>query len=305
MGTNYNVTLVFNEPKSSIYLEGVHQRVEVELQLVDSLMSTYKPFSDVSQFNNLGVDQAIEISIDTLKVISFAKRLNKLTDGYFDITVGPLVDLWGFGAKSKSLAQVPSHNDVSQVATLVGSDNFLLKDNALIKSAAVNIDLSALAKGYAVDKVSEALLEVGVRNSLVEVGGEVNGQGVNFRGVPWILGIELPSALGRKAHSTLNLIDMSLATSGDYRNFYEYEGQKYSHTIDPKTARPVRHKLASVSVLSESCMKSDALATALMAMGEVKGYEFATSQGVSAFFIYRKDNGFSSKSSGDFDQYLN
>jgi len=306
MGTRYNIKVVFNQPKQSAFIDSLHQKVKNELAKIDGLMSTYKIDSEVSKFNALKAGGRISLSPESEEVLLYSKKAFNFTGGYFDITVGPLVDLWGFGAGSKSLsAYSPQKTEIDQVSSLVGVDHIEISGSALFKKAPVEIDLSAVAKGYAVDKAANELLSNGVNNYLVEVGGEIAGRGVNLQGNSWHLGIERPDFPGRVAYTTVNLSNMSLATSGDYRNFYVKEGRRFSHTIDPKTFYPVQHQLASVSVISDSCMEADALATALMAMGEKVGYEFATKNGINAFFIFRSGGDFASKSAHDFDDYLN
>jgi len=269
-------------------------------------MSTYKDSSEISRFNHINAGEEIAISESTLEVLTFAKNIFDLTDGFFDVSVGPLVDLWGFGAKSKmDMFKKPSSGELEFTSKLVSSNFFKLKGGSLQKLSNVNVDLSAIAKGYAVDQAASVLMSDDISNFLVEVGGEVSVQGHNSRGKQWSLGIELPDALGRKAHSIVTLTNSSLATSGDYRNFYMDNGIKYSHTINPKTFRPVTHHLASVSVISDTCMEADALATALMAMGEDLGYLFAVKHNVVAYFIYRTADGYASKSTSGFDKLLN
>ena len=306
MGTTYNVSLVFSEPKSSTYIDGVHQKVKSSLILTDSLMSTYKASSEISKFNQINTGEELSISEPTLEVLTFAKNSFDFTDGFFDVSVGPLVDLWGFGAKSRiGKFKKPGSEALASASKLVSSNFFDIQGNRLRKISDVNVDLSAIAKGYAVDQVAIVLRSNTVSNFLVEVGGEISVQGHNSQGKRWSLGIELPDSLGRKAHSVVTLTNRSLATSGDYRNYYLDDGIKYSHTINPKTYVPVRHNLASVSVISDTCMEADALATGLMAMGEELGYQFAVKHNLVAYFIYRTKSGYEAKSTGGFDKLLN
>jgi thiamine biosynthesis lipoprotein len=304
MGTTYNVTLVFSEPKSSTYISLVHQNISSSLSKIDRLMSTYKPDSEVSRFNSLAVKQQIDISPDTVRVLNLAANINQLSSGSFDITIGPLVDLWGFGSKSTKGPILPIRSQIVQARDLLGFDKFALVDSSLRKLAPVQIDLSAIAKGYAVDVVASALAEHDVKDFLVEVGGEVAAKGVNQKGLTWLVGIERPDVAQRSLYSAVSLKDVSMATSGDYRNYFEHDSRQYSHTIDPRTGSPVTHQLASVSVIAESCAEADALATALMVMGEIAGYEFAQKNHVSAYFIFRDGDGFLSISSHLFDQYV-
>ena len=291
MGTSYSVKLVSDQSRSSAEIASLKESIDRALKQVDRLMSTYRNDSEVSQINQLAVNQSLKVSPQTFEVLSEALRISKLSDGFFDITVGPLVDLWGFGPKFRT-DFAPKSSQIASAKKQVNWRAISLAGQNLTKSELVEIDLSAIAKGYAVDRVALALETAGVKNYLVEVGGEISVMGHNKFHKEWVLGIERPNIVGRKAYTTLNLSGNSLATSGDYRNYYEKDGHRYSHTIDPKTGYPVEHKLASVSVVSETCMEADAFATALMAMGERKGYEFALKQGINAYFIYRENGAY-------------
>jgi len=304
MGTTYNVKFVINRFIPPEELNTIKTAIQNALNEVDNLMSTYKVTSEVSLFNALPVGQSLELSDKTYEVLAYAKKLYLLSDGYFDITIGPLVDLWGFGATGIRETP-PSSLDIKKAAKMVGSDHFELISGKIKKLSSSHIDLSAIAKGYGVDQAALSLKNLGINDYLVEVGGEVDTNGHKINGVPWILGIEQPDYRGRKAYTTINLEHASLATSGDYRNFFEYSGERFSHTINPKTLKPVQHKLTSVSVTAENCMIADALATALMVMGEEKGYDFAMTNGISAFFIYRTKSGFGTKVTPKFAKLLN
>jgi len=304
MGTTYSVKLVFDHPKPPDELNVYQIVVETALKRVDSLMSTYRSDSEVSILNNTPEGQSIELSAQTYEVLDAAQNISRLTDGFFDITVGPLVNLWGFGPRYEK-DKVPSGQDVLAAKSKVSWQAIQLSDGYVRKQLNVSVDLSAIAKGYAVDQVAKSLKQLNVANFLVEVGGEITASGLNKRKKTWILGIEQPNISGRTAYTTVSLNDKSLATSGDYRNYFEKDGVRYSHTIDPKTGYPVKHKLASVSVIADSCMESDALATALMVMGEERGYQFALKEGVDAYFIYRENEQFKISYTPGFEPYLN
>ncbi|MFT6345323.1 MAG: thiamine biosynthesis lipoprotein [Paraglaciecola sp.] len=304
MGTTYNVKIVFNHSKSSDELELYRGEIKKALHQVDVLMSTYRADSEVSILNNTPEGQSIPLSAQTYEVLSAAYNISRLTDGSFDMTVGPLVNLWGFGPKYEQ-DKVPSSEEVLSVKSNVNWRAIKLKDGQVKKSQNVSVDLSAIAKGYAVDQVALSLKYLKVDNFLIEVGGEISVFGLNSRNEPWVLGIEQPNIFGREAYTTISLDNNSLATSGDYRNYFEKDGKRYSHTIDPTTGYPVSHRLASVSVIAGSCMESDALATALMVMGEERGYQFALKEGINAYFIYRENEGFKTKYTPGFKLYLN
>ena len=304
MGTTYNVKLVSDNVRSPDEINDYQVVIERALSRIDALMSTYRNDSEVSILNNMPKGQSMSVSPQTYEVLSLARDISRFTDGFFDITVGPLVDLWGFGPNYKH-DQVPSNTDIVIAKEKVDWRAIELTEGKVYKNQDVSVDLSAIAKGYAVDQVALALKKLSLKNFLVEVGGEVTAFGLNKRNQPWVLGIEQPSITGRKLYAAVSLGNKSLATSGDYRNYFEKDGQRYSHTIDSKSGYPINHRLASVSVIADSCAESDSLATALMVMGEKKGYQFALSEGINAYFIYRENESFNTIHTPGFEPYLN
>lgn len=305
MGTSYSVKLITEGGLSDADYQRIAAEIQETLSRVDRLMSTYKPDSEVSVFNRTPVDTEVTLSSPTFEVIAASKRLYEMSEGAFDITVGPLVNLWGFGPDGR-LLKVPSEERLTEVLQQVGSNRFKLnvERGSIVKEAELAIDLSAIAKGYAVDQVADVLSGQGLRDYLVEVGGEIRISGLNLSRSAWVLGVELPDALGRQAHTVIGLKEGAMATSGDYRNFYQVEGERYSHTIDPETGFPARHHLASVTVVAETCAEADALATALMVMGEHKGLAFAKKYGVQALFLVRTSEGFEVLDSGKFNELV-
>jgi len=303
MGTTYNVTLVFPRKVDIQKINEIKTAVQASLNKVDNAMSTYKEQSELSKINNLPLNTPYQLSNEIEYVLSYAKALYGKTDGLFDITIGPLVDIWGFGV-SDSIYKAPKQDDLDEVAQGIGSNHFKIESGAISKKSPVKIDLSAIAKGYAVDQVEATLDKLSIQNYLIEVGGEISAKGKSPSRDFWVLGIEAPDSLKRKAFTRIRLSDASLATSGDYRNYFESNGRRYSHTLNPKTNYPVTHNLASVSVVAETCMEADALATALMVMGEQKGFEYAKQNAISAYFIYRDDQEFRFRSTLGFKQYF-
>jgi len=248
------------------------------LDRVNNLMSTYKPDSDVSRFNRSQSTAWVEVDAETAAVVARAIEISQQTVGAFDITVGPAVDAWKFGP-DKSEFLPPSEQRIAELQKIVGYKRLTVRGSqpGLKKSLpGVQIDLSAIAKGYAVDRVAGAIGELGYNRYMVEVGGEVVTAGKRANGGPWVVGVEHPDQQ-KKAMvlEKVELEDQAVATSGDYRNFYKYEGKKYSHTIDPKTCRPVNHELSVASIFAPDCMTADALATAAMVMGSAAAHQFA------------------------------
>lgn len=303
MGTSYTIKIVVRE--DLVNVADLKQSIDEVLSQVDAAMSTYKDDSELSRFNQSGVGLPFVFSTSTFGVIEYAHYVSTISSGAFDITVGPLVSLWGFGADG-AIHNPPADAKIASLLKNIGFSNLVMNasQKSVTKKQDLQIDLSAIAKGYAVDKVAEVIELSGVENYLVEVGGETRTKGVNQAGSVWRLGVEKPDVTGRSVVSVVEVPDMALATSGDYRNFFVSNGKRYSHTISPTTGRPVEHNLASVSVLAESCMEADALATALLVMGEEKGYNFAQEHKLKAYFIYRDQDAFQVRITDGFKPYL-
>ena len=289
MGTTYEVTLVADN-LGDARRAGLRAAIAETLERIEAAMSTWRPESELSRFNRAATTDPFPVSPDTVTVFQHALAVSALTGGAFDITVGPLVDAWGFGPPGHPPA-APAAADLARLREQVGWQQLAVDaEAATIRKLApdASADLSALAKGYAVDQVAELLEGEGFTNYLVEVGGEVRASGRNARDEPWRVGIERPSAGPPAVYRTVELGGQALATSGDYRNTYLLDGQRVSHTIDPRNGRPVTHALASVSVIDPLCVRADALATALMVLGPDDGYALAVEQNWPALFIVRQ-----------------
>lgn len=303
MGTTYTVKVV-----SAAFPESdrakIPEAIDAQLNRVNELMSTYLPSSELSRFNQSDGATPFPLSPETLAVFQVAARVGRLSGGAFDVTVGPLVNAWGFGPAGKP-PQPPSESELEALQARVGWDKILLDESqATIRKTdpRVYCDLSAVAKGYAVDRISQTLTSLGYEEHMVEVGGEVRAQGRNGEGQIWRIGVEKPVEIGRGVQRAVPLDDRAMATSGDYRNYYEIEGRRISHEIDPRTARPIAHRLASVAVVAETCAEADALATALIVLGEDEGYKLAVEQDLAALFLVRDNGGFVEKPSPRFEE---
>jgi len=304
MGTTYHVSTV-GLPAGMDY-EQVEQVVDGSLQEINRLMSTYTEESEVSRFGRLAPEQWFELSVHTYSVIKASQRLSQYSGGAFDITVGPVVSLWGFGPQY-TLDKVPSQLQIDQAKALTGFEYLQVDLEAyrIKKARPLRVDLSAIAKGYAVDEVVRALKRHGLDAGLVEVGGEVRGFGRKPNDKAWKIAIERPVEGLRAIDKTVLLLDKAVATSGDYRNYFEQDGVRYSHTIDPVSGYPIRHKLASVSVIHDSAMYADGWATSLMVLGAEKGFQLAEEHGIAAYFIVRKGDSFEERQTEMFKPYLN
>ncbi len=302
MGTYYSVKYLLEEgiPTDT----KIQTEIDKRLELVNDQMSTYRKDSELSRFNQHSSTEPVPVSAATIKVIQEALRLHQLSDGALDITLGPLVNLWGFGPNGRA-DKKPSAEEIAKGRQMTGTEHLLLTDSALVKTnPALYVDLSSIAKGFGVDVIASYLQEIGIDNYLVDIGGELQLKGVNASGQPWRIAIEKPVDGQQSVQEIIAPENMAVATSGDYRNYFEENGLRYSHTIDPKTAKPITHRLVSVTVLDKSCMTADGLATAFMVMGTKKALALANAENIPAFFIEKNDDGFNEIASNAFKPYL-
>ncbi len=293
----FKVLVVTNDSEPE-KLKSIQSAVNDSLQRVNKLMSTYIDDSDISKFNRSTSDDWQIVDAETVAVVARALEICELTEGAFDPTVGPLVSAWNFGAGKKEVLEIPSDEKIENLKSLVGYESIKTRfDPPAIRklNPKAQLDLSAIAKGYAVDRVGHALEELGYENFMVEVGGEVTTRGERTAGGPWNVAVEKPNSStqlrdSERAHRVVQLSRKAIATSGDYRNFVDIEGKRYSHTIDPKTGRPVEHNLAIASVVADDCMTADALATAVMVMGREMGAELCEKLGFPLLTVIRSDS---------------
>lgn len=263
------------------------------LRLVDRQMSTYRPDSDLMQVNNGPVGEWLSIPQDVHQVMSCANDIARRTDCALNIALGKLVNAWGFGPDDTPDC-TPEIAAQRASAALAAIGSFALRRNPPLvrKDAKVSFDLSALAKGFAVDQAAAAVRSLGVKSFLIEAAGEVYAIGARPDGSGWCVGLELPVPGKITIFDHLTLDDMAAATTGGYRNLREIEGKTYNHTINPLTGFPIDCELLSVTVVHQSCMQADALATALYVLGEEAGPRFAQNNGIIALFMIRDGLGF-------------
>lgn len=270
MGTTYHVTVVSRTPVPSL-----RERIDRRLDEINRSLSTYVEDSEINRFSRLrAAGEPLAVSSDFLRVMTVASRVHALSGGAWDGTVRPLVDLWGFGP-GRPIAEPPPDDLVEERRREVGFDAIEVRPGGWLvkRRAGVTLDLSSIAKGYGVDAVAELLRGEGFRDFLVEIGGEVRAAGARADGRPWRVGINRPraDAAPDELHRVVPLRDGALATSGDYRTFFESGGTRYAHVLDPRTGRPVSNGVVSVSVLAPDCTLADGLATAVMVMGGESG----------------------------------
>ena len=311
MGTTYTVKYLSDGQDKLPSPAEIQKRIDDALKEVNRQMSTYQTDSEISQFNQLRtVNQAMPISQDFAYVTGEALRLNKLTHGALDVTVGPLVNLWGFGP-DKSVTQEPTPEQIKQAASYTGIDKIILqqdKDSASLSKThpKAYLDLSSIAKGFGVDKVAGELEKYGIQNYLVEIGGELHGKGKNAHSEPWRIGIEQPNIVqGGNTQIIVPLNNRSLATSGDYRIFHvDKSGKRLSHIINPNNKRPISHNLASISVVADSAMTADGLSTGLFVLGETEALKLAEQEKLAVFLIVRDKDGYRTAMSSEFEKLL-
>ena len=302
MGTAYTVKL--KDLPAGMSRESLQGGIEQILKRINNLMSTYLEDSELSRFNKMPTTDWVDVSTETISVISEALRVSRLTEGAFDVTVGLLVNLWGFGPVPRG-DTIPSATEIREALQKVGYTKIHTRTSppGIKKDRPdMQIDLSAIAKGYAVDRVAEYLVKSEVFDYLVEIGGELRAKGANAKGAAWTVGIEKPVSNQRLIQQVIHLKDQAMASSGDYRNYFEQNGRRFSHTIHPRTGRPIEHQLASVTVINPSSMVADALATGLNVMGPEAGYNLAEREKIAALFIIRERDSFRTKATPAFAQ---
>jgi FAD:protein FMN transferase len=284
MGSNFNVKL---DPAGHP-AERLQAAVHAALQSVDARMSMYRPESELSGFNGAGAGVPVPLSAELFAVLAAAQDISRWSGGAFDVTVAPAVETWGFGVNKQR--RVPA---AEQVVLQRGKVDWRALDLDPVHRTAskgrqgLQVDLGGIAKGYGVDAVANSLDGLGVAHYMIEVGGEVRTKGLNAASQPWQIGIEEPDAAPQRARHIVPLTGRAMATSGDYRIYFEEGGRRYSHEIDPTTAAPIAHRLCSVTVVADDCMRADGLATALIVLGPERGFELAERSGVAAQFIER------------------
>lgn len=292
MGTTWSV-LLGKRPAGADPAD-LQLHLQQQLDRINKCMSTYDQTSEISRFNDSSTTDWFPVSPETAQVVELARKISTLSNGAFDVTVGPLVDLWGFGPKPRTDRR-PTDSLIEAARKQVGYQHLNVRPSpaALRKDIpGLRVDLSAIAKGYAVDQLANALIAKGFTDMVVEIGGEMLIKGRNPNGNLWRIAVEKPLPGQRAVERVFLLTDTGMATSGDYRNFFTEEGQRYSHTIDPATGRPVRHRLASVTVLAPTSAEADALATALMAMGDERAQALCRREKIAAYLLVHQGDGF-------------
>lgn len=294
MGTTWSAKLYAPANQASAALESA---IQAELDRVDRQMSTWDPRSDLCRYNRAPAGTWCELPAELFEVVADAHRLAQDSDGAYDPTTGPLVDCWGFGPAPPRQAP-PSATEIAEARARVGWQRLELdaRNRRARQPGGIALDLSSIAKGDAVDRVAQRLQLEGIEHFLIEVGGELRGQGCKADGGPWWVELESPGDAPSTGENPIDetlvaLHGLSAATSGDYRRFFESGGRRYAHTLDPRSGRPVDNALASVCVLHPLCRTADALATLLTVLGDEHGHAYASGRGIAARFLSRTATG--------------
>lgn len=298
MGSTYTIKYVraSGTPKA----ERLQEEVESILGEVDGQMSTYRSDSLIEGFNEAPAG-CQDMPEGILTLVRYGEQLSRQSGGAFDLTLEPLLNLWGFGPQGRGL-QVPDAEALAEVRSRYGYRHLSIQGKQLCKDIdGLQVEFNSIAAGYAVDRIGERLEQLGVHSYVVEATGELKAVGRKPNGDPWRIGIEAPQSDQRVAQRILELDGLGISTSGDYRNHFEEGGQLYSHTFDPRAAAPVDHALAAVTVVDPSAMHADGLSTLLMVLGPEEGYAFAEARKIPAFFVSKGDEGFVIRSTPAFD----
>ncbi|QCI11532.1 FAD:protein FMN transferase [Pseudomonas putida] len=299
MGSSYSIQYV-REPGGPSPAK-VQAAVETILHGIDQHYSTYRADSIVSQFNQLPANQCQAMPPDMLELVALGQHLAHQSGGAFDLTVEPLLDLWGFGPQARH-EQVPDLQSLAKARQRVGYQHLRIDGQALCKDAPVELDFNSIAAGHAVDLISERLRAMGIANFLAEATGELKAVGHKPDGSPWRVALELPREDRQVARQIIALNGLAVSTSGDYRHYFEENGRRYSHTFDARLGRPVMHDLASVTVLDASALQADGYSTLLLILGPERGWDFALAHGLAAVLVTRVEGGFVSRSTPAFER---
>ncbi|MHA6193947.1 FAD:protein FMN transferase [Pseudomonas wadenswilerensis] len=301
MGSTYTVQYV--PPANGPDADQVKQEVENILASLDQHFSTYRGDSLVSSFNQLPAGSCQAMPEDVLKLVRFGETLWRESGGAFDLSVEPLMNLWGFGPQSRE-QKVPDPQRLVEVRQRVGQGHLRIDGDQLCKDIALELDFDSIVAGHAVDLVSARLRALGIDNQLVEITGELKALGRKPDGSAWRVALELPREDRQIAEQIVSVDGLGVSTSGDYRNYFEENGQRFSHTFDVRLGRPIAHSLAAVTVFDPSALVADGYSTLLLVLGPERGWEFAVAQDLAAVFVTRADSGFSARVTPAFERIV-
>ena len=308
MGTMFSIKVVTKPSnREQIDIQALDLEIHAELETINVLMSTWDPNSELSRFNRSTSLEPFPVSPITFEVFEWAVKLEEETSGALDVTSAPLLELWGLGPYEHR-DHIPDSEVVTRTLDATGINNLALDPTAMTVQKTrpdIQCEFSALAPGYTADRLATLLESHGFDNFLVDIGGEFRARGQNTANVPWQIAIELPDESGEIISRIVPVSNSAIATSGDYRNYYEVNGQRITHILDPRTGWPIKHRLASVTVLDTLAVRADGLSTAFMVLGLEKSLEQAEELDLAALFIMRNnDGGFTEYATSRFDAMM-
>lgn len=300
MGSTYTIKYVFNASTPAADAVGVE--VQSILDQVDRQMSTYRLDSDIARFNQSPVNTCMQMPQPVLDLAQYGYELSRSSEGAFDLTLSPLLNLWGFGPQARG-KRVPSAEEIAQAQARVGYQHVRVVGDQLCKDADVQVEFNSIAAGYTVDRISERFAALNIDSFMIEVTGELIAKGRKPDGSPWRIAMEQPLGDGQRVIQRVLEIDgYGVNTSGDYRNYFEENGVRFSHTIDPQKGAPISHRLASVTVVDPSALHADGLGTVLLVLGPERGLAFAEERKIAAFFVMHDGEGFATQVSSEFSR---
>ena len=292
MGTYYFIEVI--DVPVELKIKNIELEIKNTLKKANKILSNWDKDSEISIINKTDKTTAIKISDELKEVFKTAKEINAKSNGFFDLTLDPIIELWGFGYKSKQMQIIPKDNQIKNILSLIGQKSFLemnFDNNELIKkNKDIKINLSSIGKGYGIDLIGKKLDQLGINNYIINIGGDILTKGYNSKKENWVIGIENPNLKEKFIKEIVNLTNKGLATSGDYKNFFTKDGKRYSHIINPKTGKPIMHSTKSVTVIHENSMKADGWATAFLALGSLEGLKIADKEKIAVLFIDEIDN---------------
>ena len=292
MGTYYFIEVI--DVPIELKIKNIEIEIKNTLKKANKILSNWDKDSEISIINKTYKTTAIKISDELNEVFKTDKEINAKSNGFFDLTLDPIIELWGFGYKSKQMQVIPKDNQIKNILSLIGQKSFLemnFDNNELIKkNKDIKINLSSIGKGYGIDLIGKKLDQLGINNYIINIGGDILTKGYNSKKENWVIGIENPNLKEKLIKEIVNLTNKGLATSGDYKNFFTNDGKRYSHIINPKTGKPIMHSTKSVTVIHENSMKADGWATAFLALGSLEGLKIADKEKIAVLFIDEIDN---------------
>ena len=292
MGTFYFIEVI--DVPVEIKIKKIELEIKNSLIKVNKILSNWDEESEISIINKIDKTKAIKISDELNEVFRTANEINIRSNGFFDLTLDPIIELWGFGYKGKQMEIIPTDKQIKKALSLIGQKSFLKNDfanNELTKKIKnLKINLSSIGKGYGIDLIGRKLDQLGIKNYIINIGGDILTKGYNSKKENWVIGIENPNLKEKLIKEIVNITNKGLATSGDYKNFFTKNGNRYSHIINPKTGKPITHSTKSVTVIHENSTKADGWATAFLVLGSSEGLKIAEKEKIAVLFIDKINN---------------